>query len=545
MKIAMVCVEDGLMSVGTRKMTAFVRTLNPDTTASYVTYDNFRSLWRTLLGENGASRFSEELISEMAEPLAKADMVCFSSMTGYAVLTSKIIRRIREINPHSYIVWGGIHPIIVPEDAILHADAICTGEGEFAFQEFYENFSGGRDYTKTRNFWFNKGGEVIKNGFLPLMTAAQMDSLPILHYGYDELIYKPGQGYKELDIREYINYNGLSYNTVWSIGCPFKCTYCGNTKFIENDKSYRVIRHPSVEFIISEFKMVLSRHPHISTIVFHDDSFMALPLNTLEEFSLRYRKEIDVPFCIQGVIPNYVRADKLEVLLEGGLNRVRMGIQNGSQQILKFYDRPTPPPKISLAASVLSNYSRYMIPPAYDIILDNPIETREDVVENLKFLHKLARPFTLNIYSLRTIPNTELDRQMRARNISMESISANYIHNAPTIANLLVFLIATMYVPRALFSFILQRAEPLLADQPLYPRLFVVSRGIYLVKRAINHLKVMDFSVLTGRTGYVLWRIGFIGFWREHFVPRFTRSKSSLGPPTTKSTHIELSGSKG
>ena len=58
------------------------------------------------------------------------------------------------------------------------------------------------------------------------------------------------------------------------------------------------------------------------------------------------KRQIDVPFCVMGVIPNYVREDKLRVLIGAGLNRVRMRIQNGSDRILTFYERPTPPPRV-------------------------------------------------------------------------------------------------------------------------------------------------------------------------------------------------------
>jgi coproporphyrinogen III oxidase-like Fe-S oxidoreductase len=261
------------------------------------------------------------------------------------------------------------------------------------------------------------------------MTGEEMTQLPLLHYGKDESIYEPGRGYVPLGLRHYLNYNGLSYNTVWSVGCPFKCTYCGNTKFIDNDKTYRKLRHPTVQYIIDELAQAVRVHPHLSTVVFHDDSFLALAPRVLQKFAQKYKEQIGVPFCIQGVIPNYVRADKLELLLGSGLNRVRMGIQNGSERILKFYERPTPPPRIMEAAEVLSQYSRYMIPPAYDIILDNPVEAKEDVVENIEFLHKLPRPFTLNIFSLRAIPNTELEKQMRQRKIDIVEISAIYQHN--------------------------------------------------------------------------------------------------------------------
>jgi len=56
----------------------------------------------------------------------------------------------------TFIPWGGIHPIIHPEDAIT-ADAICTGEGEFAFQELYDRLQEGRTYRDLLNFWFKKG----------------------------------------------------------------------------------------------------------------------------------------------------------------------------------------------------------------------------------------------------------------------------------------------------------------------------------------------------------------------------------------------------
>jgi len=117
----------------------------------------------------------------------------------------------------------------------------------------------------------------------------------------------------------------------WSISCPFKCTYCGNTKFIGNDKSYRVFRSPSVELLIREFKMVLAHHPHILTNVFHDHSLIALPSQSLEQFSQRFREKIGLPFCVQGVIQYYVRANNLENLLGGGLNRIRIGIRIGDQ----------------------------------------------------------------------------------------------------------------------------------------------------------------------------------------------------------------------
>ncbi|MCZ6570033.1 MAG: hypothetical protein O7B23_07730, partial [Deltaproteobacteria bacterium] len=77
------------------------------------------------------------------------------------------------------------------------------------------------------------------------MSAAEMEDFPAPLYGENEWIYMKGRGFIPLGLRDYLRSNGLAYNTVWSIGCPFHCSYCGNTKFIANDPMYKKIRHPS------------------------------------------------------------------------------------------------------------------------------------------------------------------------------------------------------------------------------------------------------------------------------------------------------------
>src|SRR5260370_26093678 len=139
MKIHLVSLEDGITAIGFRRMAAFIEQINPNTRVFYVGTRRYLSLskliWRTM-GE--ARSFGREEIDEIAEDLAGADLVAFSSMTGYANLTKALASRIREINPRAYVMWGGIHPIIYPENAIKSdVDAICTGEDEFAFSEFH------------------------------------------------------------------------------------------------------------------------------------------------------------------------------------------------------------------------------------------------------------------------------------------------------------------------------------------------------------------------------------------------------------------------
>ena len=202
MKINVVSVEESLMCIGVRRVSAYLKELNPDTTAYYVCDTRARWLVDTVLARSGAKLDPETEMRRMAEPIADADIVCFSSMTHLAARTKALIKQVRRVNPRAYIIWGGIHPITAPEDAIPHADAVCTGEGEFASAEFLDGFRNGRDYTATRNFWFNQRGKIVRNGFRSLMTSADMDTLPLPTYGRGEFVYNARQGYDGTLLRE-------------------------------------------------------------------------------------------------------------------------------------------------------------------------------------------------------------------------------------------------------------------------------------------------------------------------------------------------------
>jgi radical SAM superfamily enzyme YgiQ (UPF0313 family) len=487
------------------------------------------------IGEDNG--ISDEHVDAVAYDLAEADVVGFSSMTAYAELAKRISRRLRQISPATYQVWGGIHPIMHPEDAITSdVDTICRGEGEFAFHQLLDCLERGADPSRTRNFWFKaRQGEIVRNSLLPLMTPEQMEEAPFPLYGQNERIYTVSRGAFTVTNDVIIRYEGLTYTAIWSIGCPFHCTFCGNTTFIENDPTYKRIRHPSASYMVAQVASAKTRLPFISHVSFADDSFMALPLRVLQEFATEWRMHCGLPFAVYGVIPNYVSPEKVEVLTWAGMNRVRMGIQSGSAAILDFYERPSPPKRVLSAAATLASFSpKYHIPPAYDIITDNPIETRQDVVDTLRLVYKLDRPFTLYLYALKVIPNTRLARVLQSRGTELGAIDESYLVIPPRWANLLLYLLCLLKPPGWVFELLIKPVRASGEIQCEYRTLGLVLRTCYVLKRVSQHLRFLDFSILPGRFGYVLWRVGLLGWWHRHAQRRADRLYPDGIPPNPR-----------
>ncbi|MBT3793183.1 MAG: B12-binding domain-containing radical SAM protein [Rhodospirillales bacterium] len=521
MKIAFVSIDAGIIAVGFRKMASLIRSVHPDTEISYIVPTNQMSVMSFLKGRC-TSEIEDADMDRMAKHYAEFDIVASSSMTPYAELNKDLFARIKKINPNVFIIWGGIHPIVDSEDAIKHADAICIGEGEIAFSQFLTAYNAGEDFTQTKNFWFHKDDQIVRNGFLPLQTASDFESFPIPCYADNEIIFKNGRGFVPLDNDEYLKLNGIAFHTVWSIGCPFTCTYCSNSKFIDNDSDYRKIRHSSVDRIIAEIKNVLAIHPYITSITFHDDSFIGLPLDVVKEFSERWQKEINISFSVLGALPGLIRKEKVELLVKAGMYRIKMGIQSPSARILKFYKRPATVASTRKAIEIISDYTSSMIPPTYDLILDNPVENREDVLESLRFIYDMPRPFTLNIFSLRLMPNTELANQLKALDITHPTIEElSYTLVKPSFANILVYAIDIVRPPRKFFEFLLKYVKPYSEPQGEYPTALFLIRTLYMVKRGLNHLRFLDFSYFPGfmgAIGYWFAKAGILRFWHLHVL---------------------------
>jgi radical SAM superfamily enzyme YgiQ (UPF0313 family) len=513
LRVKFVSMEQGIGAFGFRRVAAVARRLHPATGIYFITTGNLYSL-ATHIFPSRQQGWTEGQLRAMAGELAACDLLCISSMTPVAAEVEVLIAAVKKSNPKVFILWGGTHSIIYPDDAITHVDAICTGEGETPFTQFFTAFVAQGDFSQTSGMWFNTPKGVQKNPHAPLTEGTALASFPHMYVGLDCQIFDHQHSrFRAFTPRDYAAFNGLSYRTIWSLGCPYSCIYCANSAFIANDPQYRKIRYSPVAHLLEELEQARKLYPFISTVAFYDDNFISIPLEVLKDFSTQYRQRIGLPFVVFGLHPNAITEEKLALLAEAGMNRGRMGIQSGNERMLEFYNRKTPLRNVKRSADLLARAAiKYrMIPPAYDIISDNPLETREDVMQTLEFLYTLERPYTLTLFSLRVFPQTQLwDYFEKNQECDIRALSSSYLETRKSMANILLYLLATLRPPRFLFNWMLRSVRGYQEPQKSYPLLHLLVKVIYLASRGMAHLLKLDFTTISGGYLYTLWKLGIV-----------------------------------
>lgn len=498
MRISLISVEDNLINIGIRRLASWLRYKGHKVQLIFMPTMNYASVFNRLTPTFGKD-YGERVISQLLNLVNNNDLVGFSSMTNYAPKTKLLIDHVRSHLPEKPIVWGGIHPTVFPEDAIKYADVVCRGEGEMALLELVEALETGYDTSSIENLWIRRKGDVIRNPTRPLMTNEDLNQLPYMDYGTKDNYILQRKRIVPLDIGHYLTYCGVNYNTIYTTGCPFSCTYCSNDVFARLNPRYQHIRMPSVDHIIGELSMAITQVPHLQSIVFMDDAFFFIKKDVMQEFAVRYREEIGLPFAILGASPVSITEEKLEILISAGLNRVRMGIQSGSPRTLNLYNRKTPRESIIKSANILAHHKKDLIPPAYDIIVDNPYEKKEDLLQTIDLLNKLTPPFTLNVFSLQFLPGTQLAQKALEDGISNpeEEFQKHYKLYNPTFLNLIISLYGVSKIHPRLLQFLLQSNR--VRSNRKYPFLSRIIYWLTLIRRAIDHISRADFSLLPGK----------------------------------------------
>lgn len=472
-----------------------------------------------LLQEDGSFvyRYPDHIVDAALKLAAGSDLVGVSFFTNYFDRAAQLTTAVKD-RLGLPVIWGGIHATIRPEEALDHADFVCRGEGETALDELLGALASGGATDAIPGVWTRRDGRIVDNGLRPLI--ADLDALPFFDFtGVDQYVHAPDADRivplsadvlaHALPRVPYRNGRLLRvYRTMTDRGCPHGCAYCNvpTVKALFAGGGTPYFRNRSVDHVMAELREITARYPFIEGIQLFDDTFFSRKMDWLTAFAASYKKDIGLPLFCQAS-PTTLAADKLDLLIDAGLCYVEMGIQSGSPKIKKLFRRSESEDKVLAGARLLHERRGKLLTPDYHVIIDSPWETEEDLLDTVRLLAKLPKPFGLAIASLVYFPETELYRLAKAEGrIHNEETEIYrrpfYIPPRRNYPSFLLYLLTFQHIPGGVYAVLLSPKLTAFFSRHnptrLYKLAYVAGEGLRLAAKGLAALAGGDIARITG-----------------------------------------------
>ena len=179
---------------------------------------------------------NQGISSDWKEKLQKAlgpDTICagVSVMTGSSIAAGLEFSRVIKEGRDLPVVWGGIHPSLLPEQTLQNPfiDAVVIGEGEKKFSDLVACYENKGPLELVKGIGFKKNGAVVIN---PGADNLDMDDLPLPDFSLIDIEHYIRESKSLFDGRRCLDLNV-------DRGCPYRCAFCYNIKF--NRRKWRAM----------------------------------------------------------------------------------------------------------------------------------------------------------------------------------------------------------------------------------------------------------------------------------------------------------------
>jgi radical SAM superfamily enzyme YgiQ (UPF0313 family) len=277
------------------------------------------------------------------------------------------------------VVMGGVHPTILPDEALQFADSVVIGEAEGVWQQLLEDFKNGRlqkKYNKPcpslEKYIHIKHRRAIKKGFfnvVPVMTTR---------------------------------------------GCPYDCDFC-----CVHDIFGRKIRHVPVENVV---RYIVDSGRKI--FMFLDDNIIGEPKYAKELF--RAIKPLKIKWVGQASISFVCDTELLRLAAESGCGGLFFGLESVSEYRLEKMRKSIK--KIENVEEAIKKVKSFGIHFHASMVFGFDEDTKQTFTETLEFLNKnKVGSATFNI--LTPYPGTKIYQQFKKEGRLFTDDWRYYDHN--------------------------------------------------------------------------------------------------------------------
>ncbi|MDP3883027.1 MAG: radical SAM protein [Candidatus Staskawiczbacteria bacterium] len=280
----------------------------------------------------------------------KPRIVGITSTTISYIPATKIALAVKQADPAVKILIGGVHVTFTAHETLEECpwiDIVVRGEGEKSMLAIAE----GKPLSEIPGISYRENGEIIDNPEGPYLSSEEI----------------PIPAYDMLDMKKY------SYVVLMCTrGCPHNCTFCELPSV-----HGRGMRCRPAEKVSEELELALSLNPKLE--IRYEDEFMGLfPERTKQILDLIKSKKVGQ--FRAATRPDGLTDEILVKLKEAGCTNLYIGMESGSDEVLKFNKRAITVAKILEIAEMFRRDDMLF---HAGFILGLPGETKETLEQTL------------------------------------------------------------------------------------------------------------------------------------------------------------------
>jgi len=324
----------------------------------------------------------------------KPDIISFHIVSTQYDYLSEVASYIKERNQNIFLLAGGPHVSINPDDVITGSfDAICIGEGEYPTLELVQKLIQNEPITNIANFWIRTRNGIEKNATRPFIENLDSLSLP----------------YRNMWFRWIEEHIGSRFSILLGRGCYFNCTYCSN-HVLRRVANGDYVRFRSPDNIISELRDLHHKFPNKYEYFFEIEAFninkkwmidLCLKLKTFNESLV---KPLVFGTNIR-ITPNSNFEDIFASCAKANIRYLTVGLESGSERIRRdVMNRVYSNDDVIRMASQARKYGLKF---GFQNMIGLPSETEEDFMETVN-LNRICQPDWYNLSIFYPYPGTDL-----------------------------------------------------------------------------------------------------------------------------------------